>query len=424
MSLIEKPNESTRNGFNLTDHFIIKIPDDYGSFWPKECCIHQIPRNLRDLNEAAYTPQFISIGPIHHGKPELASMEKYKYLYLQRFLGRTKKKLETFVDFIKDREQSIRVKYSDPYKNLNSKDYITMILLDSFFIFELFGDQENAECTNDCMLNKIWLRVGIQNDLVLLENQIPYSDLADLYSFAFPDDPKRQFYALASEYFGNYNPNMIIIQEKGILHFTDMIRGFMSQALEPKPITRNIKYLKVPAKRLAQAGIKFEKIENGNLAAVNFHKGVLKLPQFEAYDTTELVFRNLMALEQSEYPKSSYITSYILLMDFLINNDKDVSFLVETGIIKNGLGSSQAVADMVNKLCRNITESNFHFQGICDDMNRFCESRWHKFLSIWNGEYFKDVWHGTGTIFGFTLVLLSFINSIWSVSRIVNVMIK
>ncbi|XP_071723514.1 UPF0481 protein At3g47200-like [Rutidosis leptorrhynchoides] len=422
MALAEKYNEEPeRNGFKWSDHFIIKIPDDYGSFWPEECCIHQIPRNLRDLNDAAYTPQFISIGPIHHGKPELANMEKYKYLYLQKFLARTEKKLETFADFIKDREESIRRKYSEPFKNLDSKDYATMILLDAFFIFELFlgTDDENAGCKNDCVLQKAWLKTGIQHDLMLLENQLPYSDLANLYTFAFPDDPKRLFYPLAGTYFSNYNPNRIILQEKGILHFTDMIRGFMSQTLERKKPSSRIKNLKVPAKKLSEAGIKFERVENGNLADVDFCKGILKLPQFEAHDTTELVFRNVMALEQSEYPNEAYITSYILLMDFLINSNKDVAFLVERGIVTNGLGSCQAVADMINKLCRNITETNFHFQDICDDLNKFCESWWHKVAAIWNGEYFKDVWHGTGTIFGFILVLLTFINSICSILAVI-----
>jgi hypothetical protein len=32
------------------------------------CCIYKVPERLRELNEKAYTPRVVSIGPIHHGK--------------------------------------------------------------------------------------------------------------------------------------------------------------------------------------------------------------------------------------------------------------------------------------------------------------------------------------------------------------------
>ena len=32
------------------------------------CCIYKVPEQLREVNEKAYTPRLVSIGPIHHGK--------------------------------------------------------------------------------------------------------------------------------------------------------------------------------------------------------------------------------------------------------------------------------------------------------------------------------------------------------------------
>ncbi|XP_073263177.1 uncharacterized protein [Populus alba] len=50
------------------------------------CFIYRVPKRLRELNEKAYTPQVISIGPFHHGKKELQEMEEQKRLYLRQFL--------------------------------------------------------------------------------------------------------------------------------------------------------------------------------------------------------------------------------------------------------------------------------------------------------------------------------------------------
>ncbi|XP_031282065.1 uncharacterized protein LOC116140590 [Pistacia vera] len=37
----------------------------------RQCCIYRVPKDLRSVNEEAYTPQLVSIGPLHHGKEEL-----------------------------------------------------------------------------------------------------------------------------------------------------------------------------------------------------------------------------------------------------------------------------------------------------------------------------------------------------------------
>ena len=46
-----------------------------------ECRIYKVPLYLRKLNEEAYTPQVISIGPIHHDKKRFQTMDKHKVRY-------------------------------------------------------------------------------------------------------------------------------------------------------------------------------------------------------------------------------------------------------------------------------------------------------------------------------------------------------
>ena len=40
------------------------------------CSICRVPEKLRRLNENAYTPRVVSIGPFHHGKESLKPMEE------------------------------------------------------------------------------------------------------------------------------------------------------------------------------------------------------------------------------------------------------------------------------------------------------------------------------------------------------------
>ncbi|KAJ4724221.1 hypothetical protein OWV82_003230 [Melia azedarach] len=55
----------------------------------------RVPERIRQSNEKAYTLQIVSIGPFHYGRAELKPVEEYKRRYLQRFLQRTEKPIES-----------------------------------------------------------------------------------------------------------------------------------------------------------------------------------------------------------------------------------------------------------------------------------------------------------------------------------------
>ena len=46
-----------------------------------ECCIYKVPFGLRRLNEDAYTPRVVSIGPFHYAKARLQNMQRHKLVY-------------------------------------------------------------------------------------------------------------------------------------------------------------------------------------------------------------------------------------------------------------------------------------------------------------------------------------------------------
>ena len=75
--------------------------------WP-ECCIYRVPKKLREVNNDAYTPKLISIGPLHHGESELHAMEMLKLRYLREFCYRTRTRHNDIAGVIEINELKIR----------------------------------------------------------------------------------------------------------------------------------------------------------------------------------------------------------------------------------------------------------------------------------------------------------------------------
>ncbi|KAJ7962019.1 hypothetical protein O6P43_017305 [Quillaja saponaria] len=108
-----------------------------------------------------------------------------------------------------------------------------MIVLDAIFIMEIvLRITDTIKCEMDCMLSKSWLRKGIEMDLLLLESQIPFFILEELYQL-IPRMKNNKFLDLALQYFSNYNPQkkssdktveIKLIEE--VLHFTDLVKCF------------------------------------------------------------------------------------------------------------------------------------------------------------------------------------------------------
>ena len=146
--------------------------------WP-ECCIYRAPKRLRKINKEAYTPKLISIGPFHLGDPELREMEMLKVRYFKEFCYRIGKSQKEIASIIEEKEVKIRHCYSEII-DISSEDFVKMVLLDSTFIIELFlRKKENYK--NDYIVSNPMLHVHIQEDLILLENQLPFFILEELY---------------------------------------------------------------------------------------------------------------------------------------------------------------------------------------------------------------------------------------------------
>ncbi|CAK9154348.1 unnamed protein product [Ilex paraguariensis] len=389
-----------------------------------EYCIYRVPNNIRGTNEAAFAPIRVSIGPFHYGKGVLKAMEENKWRYLQNFLERTQKKLEEFVEVIKEKEESIRLCYAEKIK-LDSGKFVEMILVDAAFIIEFLLNfvVPNRRDENDILFQNNIIFSDISRDLWLLENQIPFFILGDIFSMTVLQGASSSsqyeilsFLDLTSQYYIGMHLGLNAKKTipSGAMHFTDFLRSCIIPSEEPQPRNRvgRIEFTR-SATLLQKAGVKFKKPGvMKNLLDIKFSDGVLEIPHLMLTDETASLLRNVVAFEQC-HALPLYMSDYITLLDGLIDTTKDVDLFIRGKIIENWLGDSKGVADLFNKLGRNIivSDTESYFARVYEDLNDYFHSPWHHWKAILKQEYFKNPWAGISVIAAVILLILTFIQT-------------
>ena len=426
----ERENENTENQKErLVDDLKLMI-DDLQIVPPlsTECRIRRIPDDLRQVKEKAYTPTTISIGPIHHCKNKFQIMETCKVRYLKSFISRTEKNLENFVSTISGMEGRVRSCYVEATLPLmHSDEFVKMILLDAVFILELFYIcRHDLEKDDLILLDQI---TNIRCDLILLENQLPFFVLEELFDLFSPYRSNSfSFIQLTFDFFQYLNVQNISHQNVKIEHFTDLIRTFQTPQLicRPEGQTRTEKStLLYSATQLHEAGVKFKMISSPclDVSTFKFTNGVLEIPCLELYDETESFIRNVMALEEFRYPTEKYVTDYFIFLDNLINTTKDMDLLCNEKIVINHLGDNNAATSFFNNLNTNIllpgVESNYN--DICRNLNKFYEKPWHRWKATLRHQYFSTPWRTASTIAAIILLVFTFIQTVCSIIQIVPI---
>ncbi|TXG71975.1 hypothetical protein EZV62_000554 [Acer yangbiense] len=318
--------------FNLED---IHVP-------VHQCCIYRVPKDLRKINEAAYTPQVISIGPLHHGEKEFIEMEKQKLRYMLEFskrVGVGVEKLKEFKRFIEDNEQDIRNCYQE-YSSLPSPKFVSMILHDAVFIIEEPGEIRDLPIATKLHRSGVKFKMGSEDSLEISCNDVK---------------------------------NAIRIP-------------YLKSCELPIPWIKGLE---------------------------------LQIPRFKIHDHTECLYRNMMALEQCHYPFEIHICNFIRLMDHLIDTVKDVDLLVDEGIIVNSLGDNAAIATMFNKLCLQIVHygNPSKSYNISKKLKEHYGNRWNHTMATFKTVYFSDIWKGTATVAAAILLVLTFIQTVFSIVK-------
>ncbi|KAJ4722912.1 hypothetical protein OWV82_006343 [Melia azedarach] len=436
-----------------------------------KCFIAKVPKYLRDLNEKAYAPQLIIIGPYHREKIVLKVMDEHKLRYLKMLLQRRgEQNVKRYLSTMKRLEQRARACY-DGVAYLNSDEFVKMLLLDACFIVELFRKKaEIGESTksNDPILNSYWMMKKLRRDLLLVENQLPFFVLKEFYDMTvmsnMPNE-QNEFLQMIINFFIPLLPNkrlknnVSMISSQEIKHLLSFIHDhWASPSVHGAPNNEDRKLWKksksaLPvhsfircassfvhslrqimkrksdtsekkdtewefircATELREAGIEFKMIEEYSFD-INFKNGIIEIPKLRVEDDTESFFRNLIVYEQFYPELCDPVIDYMKFMDCLMNSAKDVELLCRCKILHNCLGNDEAVASMFNRLSDSVTLSSCNrYKNTYMDVNEHCDRRKNKWMANLRHNYFNTPWTFISFLAALLLLLLTLAQTLFSI---------
>ncbi|KAK6929631.1 Protein of unknown function DUF247, plant [Dillenia turbinata] len=379
-----------------------------------ECFIFRIRDQVRKVNEKAYTPEVVAIGPYHHKNSCLQPMEGNKLQYLKLFLQKNKEfSVGRLVKAMRMMEGKARRCYEQPV-DLSEDEFVEMMLLDSCFVVELFRrfhSKEEGDC-NDPVFIMESIRSSIRRDMVLFENQLPFFVLQAYFDMTkIGDEPNVNLTHMALEFIGHVfpSPDCSPTFPPPLDYEANHLLGLLYNSLIPsipeqklKIGRTNIRELIDCSTELQEKGVKFKAANVSSLLNIRFENGVMEVPPLIIDNYTETVFQNLIAYER-HCPDGNprYVSDYIAVMDCLINSTEDVELLRKHGIVENWLSDDQAITNIFNRPADNFIAfgNDCIYAGLFNNVNEYClrpgtqfKAQWDKWMANLLDNYFNSPW--------------------------------
>ncbi|KAK9058838.1 hypothetical protein SSX86_023681 [Deinandra increscens subsp. villosa] len=391
------------------------------------CSIFKVPQTLIDINGKSYEPHIVSIGPFHHGRPHLEMIEEHKWRFLRQLLNRTRENgvvLEDFLKAVARLEGKARECYSVTV-GYTTDEFIEMMVLDGCFVIELFrkiGGLVEVE-ESDPLITMSWIVSFFLRDLVRLENQIPFFVLECLFQLTkTPESLTLATLALGFFNLGVQRPDNVLEKYSNVKakHLLDLLRSsFLPQDLElsTKPDNRPPPHVIHSISKLRRSGIKLKPSEAESFLVVNFKNGVIHMPTIAIDDFMCAFLLNSVAFEQCHSGCLNVFTTYVTLIDCLINTYKDVELLCDWNIIENYLGTDAEVATFINNMGKDISFDIdvCYLARLFDNVNRHYHSGWHVQLASFKYTYFNTPWSLVSAMAALVLLILTIAQTFYTI---------
>lgn len=146
----------------------------------KSVTMCKVPVELNETKGSReFTPKIISIGPYHSKKKSLFPMQSLKLQYLSDLLGRSESnQVESYMEAIEEQLGHEKDKYHEfDACKISDAEFLKILVLDGCFIVEFL--LKHAEGLT-LALPGIDIDL-LNNDLILIENQVPFSILQLIY---------------------------------------------------------------------------------------------------------------------------------------------------------------------------------------------------------------------------------------------------
>ncbi|KAI4964727.1 hypothetical protein ZWY2020_059784 [Hordeum vulgare] len=312
----------------------------------KRHSIYRVPERIKNLhNSKAYQPELVSLGPFHHGDPELLPMEEHKRRAVVHLVKRSGGCCGTSWPPWRRWRSSCRTRkdLGDEWRGGAGEGrdrFVQLMVTDGCFLVEamrmdaLRGKVHEEYAPNDPVFSKygyLYLWNYIQSDMVVVENQLPLLlqrilVVLDHHKYQNASRVSR----LVLDSLCPWRRHLVGINHLG-LHPLDILYTSLTHG-DHQERTGSTAYVMPSAMEIYESGIHFRVSDTDSLLDVD--------------DRTEKKFLNLMAFERLHPGAGNDVTAYVIFMDNIISSAKDVALLRSKNIIECGLGSDEEVAKL------------------------------------------------------------------------------
>uniref|UniRef100_A0ACD5W5R5 Uncharacterized protein n=2 Tax=Avena sativa TaxID=4498 RepID=A0ACD5W5R5_AVESA len=169
-----------------------------------------------------------------------------------------------------------------------------------------------------------------------------------------------------------------------------------------------------------EAGMQFKKREFDeakphSLLDIRFRNGLMEIPCLPIDDKSSLLFRNLVAFEQTCPQVGDDITAYVVLLSQLTSTAADVTLLAQKGIIVHQMESDEDVSTLFTKLFEYVVfnfDGEHYLKSLCYAMEAHYKSRINRWMAwLWHN-HFSNPWVGFAAIASAFIVLCSIMQTV------------
>ena len=386
-------------------------------------------------------PRVVSLGPIHHGKPKYQLTEEYKLMLADKFIGKTGRTVEELYGIIEDNIKELREYYDEKVtRKYSDEDLAWMLFVDGCATLQFIDFSVNGGTVEDVKIKNDQVAF-VQQDLFLLENQLPFQLLDYLMKKIKEENSKMEDKLRKSiQKFidkqsmlagGKKSPNA-----QNAIHLLDLLRKRLLglDGVEDESAQKNATDKEEDStderewhsfrnvQELREVGIQLKPRKSSHLGEIdfkkkwNFYPGILWMPKIIVDDSTGPKFFNLIAYEMCpDFENDFGITSYISFLDSLIDEQKDVIDLRNAGILRNLLGSDKEVADVFNEIGTDLVPNLDIYREVRVQIEEYYTMQSMTWISQVIHTHFSSPWTVIAFLAAFFVLGLSVVQTVYSI---------
>ncbi|KAL8053935.1 hypothetical protein ABFX02_05G105700 [Erythranthe guttata] len=432
------------------------IYNDTNGTLPEELCKRydgsrrrrrQIHRRPLHLQRSVYDPAIVSLGPYHHGRPELRDADEVKHRFLDRLTSGDSAKKISLYNRVLEKIDEIRYSYADfeCVERYDDRALALMILLDASFVVSLVngiaGDDDFFADWQFCFGGgNLWF---IIRDIILLENQIPLQVIKMIIKSQYGDElgeellQKFMTWLMSGEFRTGGRkciPPTTTNGEEEPLHLLEACRELLlieqnktlSTTISGIKLTqhdvhvhnfnqtfRSVTYLK-------EKGINFMPSSSHSVRGIKFESGAisgrLHIPARIVSSNAFACMSNMIAYEMSPGSETGFeVLSYTTFMKSLIEGPADVKELQEKGILINKFQNNEQLLEEIKALDTFGLDNLDIFKEVRQQIEKHCRSRTKTWMADLRNTQFRSPWTIAALLGAMFLICLAFMQTYFTI---------